>query len=492
MKPISIVTALACVLASVGCAALNEGQTDIRRAGVDPPGGWFVSSGAGDLSAIRPEEPILITIDQIFIEEFEETHFEPSRLPGKGLFQARGEVAVLVGVPTASRPASYVTPDGHYLVFYSNDVVEKQFLNVRNQRVYGPSAVLSDRMEVEFLVLELDRTSIQERALLTGLADLGKSYAGMGGPVGSVLTDLGASLLSAENDDVEVRHRFTFDLGDRPNARFPLFPGFYVAIREDRSSAGQFDWTTVCLNRETGQLHWLPDPNHSPAVGSGGEAPTRAAGSASQGQLCYPTGSSRELFKDSSYVVFHVERGVEPSSQAMTTFAAFGAELAAVPGSSAMAVGAAIDRARAAYVTGLRRDAIWAALGRLEDAAAAYRTTRIEGRGDAMQQAARSALLRASAALYRDLSGVAETVGLTPPHEDAYDQSLYSDQIERLTDFFGRLFWAPLEKEAEWLASSHTGSAFKTVFGTPGEFSQRVLKNVEDNAVIPEGTSPPT
>lgn len=452
-----------------GCAALNEGATDIRRPG-DTATDWFVSTGAPGRTAIGPNETVLITIDQLFIREFEETDFEPSRLPGSGMFQARGEIAVLVGVPGPAGPASYTSTDGHYLVFYSGDVVENQFLNLRNQRVFGPAAVGSDRFELEFLILELDRTTTQEQALLKNLADMGKAYGGMGGPVGSVLTDLGASMLSAQNDDVEMRYRFTFDLGARAGARLPLLPGFYVALRDKRTPYVPVAWSTICLSRETGQLYIRKNLDGT-ALGAnsinGGFCPSS--------QDFGPS----SLFRAQSYVVFHVEQGVPATSQAMTTFAAFGAELSAVQNPSLAAVNTAIERVQADYLMDMRQRAVWNALGAMDSAAATYGSLKQQAKVDARLNTARDEakanLTRASTALYRLLSAEAATIVTPTVAAPAYDQAIYNEQIERLIDFFGSLDWAtPAGTEAQRLTDSLTAAQFAAVFGTSAEFVANV------------------
>lgn len=462
---------LACLLALGGCVALNEGATDIRRPG-DTVSDWFVSTGAPGRNAIGPNETVLITIDQMYIQEFEELNFEPSRLPGRGMFQARGEVAVLVGVPGTTGPASFTSTSGHYLVFYSNDVVEGQFLNLRNQRVFGPSAVGADRMEIEFLVLELDRTSTQEQALLQNLADLGKAYAGMGGPVGSVLTDLGASMLSAQNDDVEMRYRFTFDLGTRSGARLPLLPGFYVALRDDRRPWVPVDWATICLSRESGQLYTRKDKTGSATFSS-----RQTAG----GGFC-PTSqdlSVDNLFQSQSYVVFHVEQGVPATNQAMTTFSAFGTELAAIQSPSISAVNTAIERVQADYLMDFRKRAIWDALGAMDSAAATYGSLRQQAVVDptfaTARDAAKAALTRTSTSLYRLLAEAAGSIAAPPAGTVAYDKDAYEEQIERLIDFFGSLDWAtPTGTEAVRLADSPNPAQYAAVFGTSAEFVANV------------------
>lgn len=468
----ALVSLVALTLSS--CAALNEGATDVRR--IAPVSGhdWVISSPTAGQAALSVNDTVLITVDQIFIHQFEETNFEPNRVFGGNVFDAHGEVALLVGVPTSQGPASYTTTADHLLVFYSNDVMERQFLNLRNQRVFGPAQITNDRFEMEFLILELDRTSAQQTALLTKLADLGKTYAGVTGPVGGALVDLGAALLSAQNDDVELRYRFTMDLGGRAGSRLPMYPGFYVLVNEtDRRVATA--WNTLCLDAETGRLY---------RTTSGG------------GGAC---GSSRgALYTDETYITLHVQSGGTATNQTMTTFAAFGTALAAQTSGSLSAINDEIDAFQARNGMEARRRAIWNALAAVDNASTAYGSlvAACPLATSAQKAEADGSLLRAGVDLHRLLTDEIATMPPTPapaPGSSApapYDAAAYGGQLARLVNYFGVLFWeADPTKQATMLNESRTSAKFIEIFGDLATFTQRVQSRA--HTVWPAATTCP-
>lgn len=445
--------AILAALSLAGCSSLNEGMTDVRRLG---GGTWTVATPPANTPPISPDESVLITLQQMYVRKFDELRLEPDRLLiGGDAFHPRGEIAVLVGVPNDSGPAPFASSDGHLVVFYSNDVVENQFLNFRNQRIFGPTVVTGDRLEIELLVMELDRTSDEETQLLEKLADLGKTYAGVPGPALDVLADLGTSLLTAESDDIELRYRMTFDLGTRPDARFPLYPGYYALVRESRSGVDDYRpgqrttlWENLCLNQDDGRLYVRAGADHACDY------------------------AADKLYSDETYLTIHVERGVPASSHSMTTFAALGTQLAETPNASVRAVNDTIEAFQTRYALDARERAVWDGLSAMETAAAQYGALRRRcPEGDLTT--AESALLRRSVELYRRLAAEAAAVA-TPATSDSYDQAVYERQVDRLVDYFVRLNWAPNGQEAALLAQSKDPAQFAAVFGAPDEFATRL------------------
>lgn len=466
----ALLPAVSTCLLLLGCSSINEGMTDVRRLN---PGAWTVAAPPANTTPIGVNETVLVTLQQMYIRDFDELRLEPGRiLIGGDAFNPRGEIAVLVGVPNESGPAAFASSNGHLVVFYSNDVVRNQFLNFRNQRVFGPTVVTNDRLEMEFLVMELDRTSDEETELLANLAELGKTYAGVPGPALDVLVNLGSSLLTAQSDDIELRYRMTFDLGNRPNARFPLYPGYYALIRERRSGVddpgpGQDAtvWDSLCLNQDDGRLY---QRSGNPAT-------------------C--TFTPGNLYDDETYLTIHVERGVPASNQAMTSFAALGTQLAETPNASARAVNDTIEAFRTRISLDGRERTIWDALSAMEAAAAQYGSLRRQcPSGDGA--AAEGALLRRSVELHRRLAAEAGEV-VTPATDDSYDAEIYEQQVERLVDYFVRLHWAQAGQEAALLAQSKDPTQFATVFGTPAEFAARLKDRADEVWPTVQCPSPP-
>jgi hypothetical protein len=297
--------------------------------------------------------------------------------------------------------------------------------------------------------------------LLENLAELGKTYAGVPGPALDVLVNLGTSLLTAQSDDIELRYRMTFDLGNRPSARLPLYPGYYALVRESRSGVDDSrtaqrttTWDNLCLNQDDGRLYLRGGIDDA----------------------CEYTPD--KLYLRETYLTIHVERGVPASSQAMTTYAALGTQLAETPNASARAVNDTIEAFQTRYALDARERELWDALSAMEAAAAQYGSLRRQcPTGDGT--AAESALLRRSVELYRRLNTEAATV-VSPATSDSYDRSVYERQIDRLVDYFVRLKWAQAGQEAALLALSKDPTQFATVFGTPAEFTARLKERADE------------
>jgi len=487
-----ILTAVA-ALAVAGCTSINEGMSDIRRplATSGSNGAQWVVRGQDDLQdVIQPNDTVLITIDRLYVSGFDELNFTPNYImTGNNPFRARGEIAVLVAIQDGASPISNTTLDDHFVVYYSNDTREGQLSNFRNQRVFGPAKVTGHHLSLEVVLLEIDRPTDEDNALIGKLAGLGKQLGGVtSGPTFNVLADLGSSLLSTPNDDVEMRFRFNFDLGTRPNARLPLVPGLYAIVREegrgfgtitdengrereDRSELqGETDWAKLCLNTDTGELHtWL----------SGDK----------DGQCSGPK------YVDNTYLVINVEAGLPESAIANERFSAFVEDLKTVPNPATGAFADAVADLARNYARDAREAAVWDALTQTRISANHYGQTtarlacnpQLSGRS----VSAGEALTRDVVALHALLSREAGLVD-NADAEQAYDGQVYKAQIDRLVSYFGSLTWGaeddPQSSPVALLSRASTPSEFVEVFGDVSEFYGRVEARAQ--ALWPDQTCP--
>lgn len=456
MHRIGMVSALSTLLATGGCAGLNEGMTDIRFAAGDT---WSVAESEGSGAVISRDSVVLITLQQIYIHSFDELRIAPQRVfLGGSVLDARGQIAVLVGLPGASGPSSSLDVKDHFVVFYSNDVAEGQILNVRNQRVFGPTRITDPRFEMDFVVLELDRTSDQDAALIRSLAEWGQTVGAVSGPGIGVLTDLGEALL-APHDDVEMRFRFTFDLGDRPGARLPMRTGLYAIIRsEDRNirieeGTRNPDWPDVCINRDTARLH------------------KRAADGS----------CSSALFSDRSYLVFNVETADMPETTvALQRFASMTEQLRTMQNPTTTAIQAVLDDAAESHARETREGQVWTALAELNNRAAAFGSLPPPDCASPEQEQSRvrarfvEQVVATHAAFDRAARGTAEGEAA-----DRYDREVYERQAAQLARFFGEMNWAAAvgevnpTPEGRWTRAGVPGE-FTNVFGDVSAFRTRI------------------
>lgn len=300
------------------CALTNEGVSDLRR--MQPPaadssswGDWVMHkapSNAGDVIGL--DDTVSITMDHIHVYGLIEPSISPQQAFMSRSWTAKsGEVALLAKAVVIDQSnqavPSWTKLDGHRVIFYSGDVEVDQPLNGRNLPVFGPSKVPSGRLQLDFAMIEMDRTSAQVETLLTELADQGATALNLSNPAVVPLVKLGTSLLAADHDDTQLRYQVYFDIGAKGLQTLPLVEGRYVLLRkEDRQAA--FDWRTVCLGADDGVLYNVKKED----VGAS--------------KPCDVTADNR--FRKETYLSFRVVKGL-PESAAVTlaTLSDLGAEL---------------------------------------------------------------------------------------------------------------------------------------------------------------------
>lgn len=247
------------------CSTVNDGVGDVKFW----DGRWEVTSpGAG--MKVTETTPFSITLDTAFIKSFQELQFsQTATVVRRNPLGKHGEIAVLVKSVVASDEAPKAVDnrvaasfDDYRLIYYSDDVYPNQFLNFDTAVVHGPGRIEGGSVRLEFVILELDRTSEQAEQLLSKIADLSKTPLGLTGPTAGTLLSLGTTLFTSANDDRQFKFEVNFSLDDGPN---PLRFGRYVIIRqEDRSRT--FDWQPYCVNEQNGRLYFKGAATGCPAV----------------------------------------------------------------------------------------------------------------------------------------------------------------------------------------------------------------------------------
>jgi hypothetical protein len=223
--------------------------------------------GTNDIYSIRLEHGL--------ISFMTEPDFTPERIfYGKRVRVQVGEIVVLANVfefgedGKDQRFNDLTDLNQVKVIYYSPDVEARQDLNFSNIPLKAPAAYNGNPIGIQIIVMELDRMSTQMQSLLKTLAGLGQqSNLAPAGPAGSVLLDLGTSMLTQNNDDTIFEYRFVLDPSDgKLSAQSaPFEAGRYVIKRTNDRRDDQI-WRNLVVDHNTGRLMRLayrnvPGPN---------------------------------------------------------------------------------------------------------------------------------------------------------------------------------------------------------------------------------------
>lgn len=215
--------------------------------------------GVGDIYSIR--------IQHAFITDMIEDAFSFRRLMnGRDVNRRVGELVILAhsfefgaaGAAAADSPQfrDFHNMGGVRVVYYNPDVEEGQSLNFADIPLRESAAYQGRPIGIQLIVLELDRMSGPMRSLMRNLADLGRQSAVLpSGPAASALLQLGTSLISQDNDDVMFEYRFVLDRSDATNTTgaSPFEAGRYV-LRRTHERRRMQHWNDLVLDHDTGRL----------------------------------------------------------------------------------------------------------------------------------------------------------------------------------------------------------------------------------------------
>ncbi|HEX8240833.1 MAG TPA: hypothetical protein VF574_13940 [Allosphingosinicella sp.] len=308
--------AMICALLLGGCALMDTGEIDYRRA--EPVRSDFaarIALGQQDLcqgtapstayipkrkapNRYRPTNPqnciplfparlirknasigdpivkndvYSIRVEHAFIADLIEDKASLRRMMnGRDAKRKVGEVVVLAhafefapdaeaGNTADFRFANLSSLNGVKVVYFSPDVEAGQSLNFSNIVLQAGRKYEGRPIGIQIVVLELDRMSGQMQGLMKRLAELGQESGALpGGPVAGALLELGTSLMGSDNDDVMFDYRFVLDPSSGTNVvnSPPFEAGRYVLRRTHERREMQI-WDDLVLDHNTGQLmHW--------------------------------------------------------------------------------------------------------------------------------------------------------------------------------------------------------------------------------------------
>lgn len=257
-----------------GCAVYDTGEIDYRRVAtkatpsvVTPCSSpctlknvGFKNSALG--TPIQPKQVFSISIDHGLIADMVEPKFAMRRaVQLRNPFRRVGEIVILASAfefeadtSTTKGFVDFSDLSDAKVIYYHPDVEAHQHLNISNIPLLSPQTYGGRPVGVQIFVIELDRMSKPMQGLLTQLADLGwASNIISPGVGGELLTKLGKSMLSGAHDDTIFEYRFVLDPIGTLDAAPLLESGRYVLVR-NQERRGTFDWSTVNLDRDTGEL----------------------------------------------------------------------------------------------------------------------------------------------------------------------------------------------------------------------------------------------
>jgi hypothetical protein len=232
-----------CALAILftACTYLNEGAINYRKSELRQEKSELLvlrkkyQPAADGEAAIRKHDSISIHLEQIYIKEFHEI---PAFWRLESSKDTRGEIAIVVRAFELSKGQDLdfrsTAAESGRLIYYSDDVREKQFLNFSFLPVYGPITYRGNPVVLQIYILELDSESEKLKPLLSTLAKVGSSLYAPASPVLSLVESLGGAFLSGNQDDVAFRYSLVLhpDQGYAGMDYPVLEAGHYVFIRK--------------------------------------------------------------------------------------------------------------------------------------------------------------------------------------------------------------------------------------------------------------------
>lgn len=264
----------------------NEGSNQIFYASpLDSPSSQPILEKA-DTNIIKQGEAFSITLLSAFICDFHESgtfewlsgfsNRDTTKCKGGDGYQGkniRGEIAIIVNADEAKKDGglsfSNSSIQSGRLVYYNQDIRETgQLINALNIPIREASIYHGLPFFFDLTILELDnKENSSSRALLSTLAEVGKTASPANAATFGLLNALGSTLINQNKDDVELRFQMRFDPPrekDSKIGRMPLREGYYLVMRQENRNPN--------INTDTPQKK-LP-PEIDPCRGVLVEAPS--------------------------------------------------------------------------------------------------------------------------------------------------------------------------------------------------------------------------
>jgi len=265
--------------------------------------------------AIEKNQTISLHLMQGFIDSSTESQSLTEFLSGKA---SNAEVVIIAnvceqGVPGCSLSFGPSADKTGRVVYFSNGVKAKQYLNFSYLPVYGPIKYQGGPLIVKLTIIELDSLSEQEVGLINTLAEAGKKAYPPASKVLSVLDSLGQSLLQSNTDDVTFRYTMTLTPGTGNNdyANPIISAGNYAFIKK-RTVAGEQEeepFQGISFDHLTGRLVEQCEPEEliaQTSINSDGEQVFNAKTACSIDEA---KGIGYKDYRGNTYLTFQVQTG---------------------------------------------------------------------------------------------------------------------------------------------------------------------------------------
>lgn len=203
-------------------------------------------------------DTIAVYLQQAFISEFSE-RFESFFRGSK----TKGEIAIVARVVEldASNDFDFSNKDVDRgrLVYYSEGVRTKQFLNFSQMPIYGPIEYTGRPLTIVFHIIELDvKENSEISGLLSIVASLGSAAYPPASPVLGLLDKIGKGLLKANKNDTEFRYHATL-LPDAEQVKSikdgVLEYGNYAFVRLPYENTSSHPWSKWWFNQKNGRIY---------------------------------------------------------------------------------------------------------------------------------------------------------------------------------------------------------------------------------------------
>lgn len=217
----------------------------------------FEDGNPGDNSKIVPGDALSLHLRSALIADFSELPFSSLVRINRQWADTIGEIVVVANAfeEKDGKELSFENMKAGRVVFYSDNVHKKQFLNFDNMPIYGPMTYQGAPFAFRVSIFELDLASKQAKAMLDTLAQAGGAAYPPASPVLEVLNGVGETFLKGDQTDTEFRYAMILDSKDGTNLvnHFSLEVGNYVLVRMEKRSES-VPWDDLVLDENQGRL----------------------------------------------------------------------------------------------------------------------------------------------------------------------------------------------------------------------------------------------
>jgi hypothetical protein len=204
------------------------------------------------------------------------------------------------------------------VVFYSNGVKAKQYLNFSFLPVYGPIEYEGGPLIIQISIIELDDPSDQQKNMLKTIAATGGQAYPPASDVLSVLDSIGSAILANSSDDTLFRYTMTLvPDSNSENYQSPIIAeGNYAFIRKN-TTKGDLEkeiYDELLFDNLSGRLvKRCTDDENKPTIkkDENGIAQTFDFGPCT---LDLNTGSLYKDYRENTYLTFQVKSGFVPKT----------------------------------------------------------------------------------------------------------------------------------------------------------------------------------